>query len=119
MKDLLKYVGYYAIFLIFLVFVSSLLNLIGVNSSITNLIIFLFNTISFFVFGYKSGKKASSKGYLEGLKVSGLFLLILLIINIFTSNNIFSLTTLIYYLVLLLSGVFGGSIGINKKEDTN
>lgn len=117
MKNLLKYLGYYTLFLITLVFITSLLNLIGVNSTITNLLIFIFNIILFFIFGLKSGKKASNKGYLAGLKVGGLFLLVLIIISLFTSKNIFSLSTFIYYLVLILASTLGGSLGINKKSE--
>ena len=117
MKNLLKYLGYYTLFLITLVFITSLLNLIGINSTITNLLIFIFNISLFFIFGLKNGKKASNKGYLAGLKVGGLFLLILIIISLFTSKNIFSLSTFIYYLVLILASTLGGSLGINKKSE--
>ena len=117
MKNLLKYLGYYTLFLITLVFITSLLNLIGVNSTITNLLIFIFNISLFFIFGLKNGKKASNKGYLAGLKVGGLFLLVLFIISLFTSKNIFSLSTFIYYLVLILASTLGGSLGINKKSE--
>lgn len=117
MKNLLKYLGYYTLFLITLVFITSLLNLIGVNSTITNHLIFIFNISLFFIFGLKNGKKASNKGYLAGLKVGGLFLLVLIIISLFTSKNIFSLSTFIYYLVLILASTLGGSLGINKKSE--
>lgn len=117
MKNLLKYLGYYTLFLITLVFITSLLNLIGVNSTITNLLIFIFNISLFFIFGLKNGKKANNKGYLAGLKVGGLFLLVLIIISLFTSKNIFSLSTFIYYLVLILASTLGGSLGINKKSE--
>ncbi len=117
MKNLLKYLGYYTLFLITLVFITSLLNLIGVNSTITNFLIFIFNISLFFIFGLKNGKKAINKGYLAGLKVGGLFLLVLIIISLFTSKNIFSLSTFIYYLVLILASTLGGSLGINKKSE--
>ena len=64
-----------------------------------------------------NGKIATNKGYFAGLKVGGLFLLLLIIINLFTNKNIFRISTLIYYLVLVLASVFGGMLGINKKEE--
>lgn len=118
MKYLLKYLGFYTIFIILLVFLCSILNLMGVNSTITNLLILLFNIGAFLFFGIKTGKKATSKGYIAGLKVSGMLLLVLFIINLFTMRKVFSISTIIYYLILLLSGVFGGMLGINKKEDS-
>lgn len=119
MKNLLKYLGYYAIFLVLLIFICSLLNLMGVNSTITNLIIFLFNIGAFFFFGIQNGKMATSKGYIAGLKVAGLFLLLLIVINLFTAQKFFQLSTLIYYIILVLVGTLGGMVGINNKKDSN
>ena len=118
MKYLLKTLGYYAIFIILITFICSLLNLIGVNSTITNLLIFIFNLLAFFIFGFKNGKKVNSKGYIAGLKMSGLFLLVLVIINLFTAQNFFNITTIVYYIILILAGTAGSMMGINKK-DTN
>lgn len=115
MKNLLKYLGFYLIFLILIIFITSILNLMGVNTTITNLIIFIFNIGAFFIFGLKNGKKAMNKGYLAGLKIGLLFIGILILISIFSQKSIFNLTTLVYYIILILSSIFGGSLGINKK----
>lgn len=117
LKNLLKYLGFYAIFLILIIVICSILNLLGVNSTITNLILFIFNTILFFVFGFKNGKLTTSKGYLAGLKIGATFLLLLLIISLFLNKNMFSITSLIYYVILILSSLLGGMMGINKKSD--
>ncbi len=116
MKYRFKTLGYYFLFIILIIFICSLLNLIGVNSTITNLIIFIFNVLAFLVFGFKNGKRANSKGYIAGLKTAGLFLLVLIVINLFTARNFFNVITFVYYLILLLAGVMGGMLGINKKE---
>ena len=62
------------------------------------------------------GKLAPAKGYLAGLKISGIFLLILLLLNLITSRTLFNLPTIIYYLILIISSVLGGMFGINKKN---
>ena len=98
----LKSIGFYTLFLILIIFICSLLNLIGVNSTITNLILFIFNVVLFLIYGFKTGNKSKEKGYLEGIKISLLLLIILFIINIITTRNIFSISTFIYYLILLL-----------------
>lgn len=116
MKKLLQFLGIYTIILIFIVILTSFLNLLGINSTITNLIIFLFNIVMFLIFGFKAGKLATSKGYFAGLKQGLLFLLLLFIINLITSNKVFTLSMLIYYSILLLSSIFGGMLGINKKN---
>ena len=116
MKYLLKTLGYYAIFIVLITFICSLLNLIGVNSTITNLIIFIFNMIMFFFLGFKNGKCVVSKGYIAGIKMSLLFILLLIVINLFTARNFFSISTIVYYVILMLSGIAGSMIGINKKD---
>ena len=116
MKYLLKTLGYYAIFIVLIIFICSLLNLIGVNSSITNLIIFIFNVLAFFILGFKNGKKVDNKGYLAGLKMSLLFILLLVVINLFTARNFFNIATIIYYIILILVGITGSMMGINKKD---
>ena len=103
--------------LILLTFITSILNLIGLNTSISNIVLFIFNCISFIIFGYRNGKKASSKGYIAGLKISGLFILLLVIINLIINKDIFRLTTIIYYVILIISGILGGMLGINKKSN--
>lgn len=118
MKKMLKNIGYYSIFLIIIIFLCSLLNLVGVNYTITNLLLFIFNAIAFFIFGASTGKNATSKGYLSGLKQGGILLALLIVISLITTRNIFTISTLIYYIILLLVSVMGGMFGINKKENS-
>lgn len=118
MKFFLKEIGFYLIFLCILIIICSLLNLIGINETITNAIIFIFNTVMFIIIGIKTGKLAKKQGYLAGLKNGAILIIILSIINIIVKN--FSITTMIYYIILLLCSSFGGMIGINKKnKDSN
>lgn len=69
MKYFMKYLGYYVISLILLIFICSLLNLVGVNSTITNLILFIFNATLFFVFGLKVGRMQIIKDFWKDLKL--------------------------------------------------
>ena len=115
----LKLVGYYLLFAILIVFLCSILNLIGVNSTITNLIIFISNVVMFFIGGFKCGIKSKEKGYLAGIKISLLLLLVLIILNLIYIRHIFNIPTLIYYLILVLIGTLGGMFGINKKKEDN
>ena len=116
---LAKNIGFYLLFLILIIFICSLLNLIGVNSTITDFILFIFNIILFLVYGFKNGISANKKGFLAGIKISLILLAILIIINLITIRNIFNITSLIYYLILLLTGTFGGMLGISKKKEEN
>lgn len=116
---LIKEVGFYLLFLVLLTFLTSLINLLGVNSTITNLFLFIFNGIAFFILGFKNGLRSKDKGFLAGIKVGLILLIILFIVNIFLSQKMVSLALLIYYLVLILSSTLGGMLGINKKKEEN
>ena len=117
MKNTLKKIGFYIIFLILVTFLCSLLNLIGVNSTVTNLILFIFNAVLFLIYGFKFGVKAKKQGYLAGLKIGVILIIILFIINIVISQKTFSISMIIYYLILLLCSTLGGMLGISKKKE--
>ena len=82
----------------------------------TSILFIIFMMILFLIIGYKYGKKADKKGYIEGLKIGFSLILVLLFINLIFYNSNFSLERVIYYIILILSSIFGSMIGINKKE---
>ena len=57
------------------------------------------------------GKNSKSKGWFEGLKI-GLGISILFLLIIFLGFESFSLKNLIYYLVIILTSMFGSMFGI-------
>lgn len=61
------------------------------------------------------GKTSKQKGYIEGLKYSIIWIIILLIINLITKN--FTLTSIIYYIILILLSTLTGALGINKRKN--
>lgn len=119
MKIIAKQLGFYLIFLVLLIFICSLLNLIGLNSTVTNLILFIFNALAFLLLGFKNGIKSNIKGYYAGLKIGACMLLILFLINLIVAQKVFSLSLLIYYLVLILCAILGGMFGKAKKKEEN
>ena len=62
------------------------------------------------------GKNTKSKAYLEGIKFTSIYLLISIIISITTKNQ-FNFKLLICYLLMLLSGTIGATIGINLNKN--
>lgn len=104
------------IFLILYILVLSLLHYFGLMklSTVEN-VNFVVMAIIAFIGGFLSGKKASKKGYLEGLKTGGYFAGILLFINIIFFRH-FDLYVVLYYLVLVVSSTIGSMIGINLKR---
>lgn len=117
----LKKVGisfiYILSFIIGLTFIFTLLNYIGLlNSTTINIIKVIIPIISMFIGGFIIGKRSSKKGWLEGLKLSIIFLIILSLFNYLGLKTSISLKIFIYYLVLTISTIFGSIIGVNKNE---
>lgn len=118
----LKKVGIALLYIIGIIMVATMLitilnyfNIItGTALTISKIIICV---ISLFVGGFVIGRRASKKGWLEGLKLSLIFLVLLVLFNYLGLGNTPQLKNLIYYLIIIVSCIFGSIIGINKKID--
>ena len=119
MGKLLNYLKLVSVFLIIelmLTFIISLLNLLGLNSGITTIIMLIFNLILFFGLSFYNAFKIHKKGLLEGLFLGIILILLMFLIKLVLLNNDFGLSTLIYYFILLITSVLGGMFGVNKKS---
>lgn len=65
------------------------------------------------------GLKSSKKGYLEGLKLGGIIIVILTLLTLILKPITFNKFTWLYYLIILGLEVLGSTIGINKKKSKN
>lgn len=70
--------------------------------------------ISSLVSGFYIGYTSNNKGYINGLKLSLIIIILFFISNLFIAK--FKFITLIYYLIISLVIIIGSMIGINKKE---
>lgn len=84
------------------------------SSKIISVLKLLLPLTSIFITGYQLGKQSEKKGYIEGLKLGVIIILIFLTFVLILDK--FSLKSLIYYLILLLTSVMSSMIGINKKK---
>lgn len=91
----------------------SFFNILNGKSLAIFQILACFSTI--IIGSYKQGKCSIKKGYLEGLKIGIIYLLIFSIINAFIYHS-FHLKNYIYYLLILIVSSLGGMIGISKKK---
>ena len=66
--------------------------------------------LSLFFAGLLMGKKATKNGWLEGLKISLIIIAIMTIFTLITQS--FTPKILTFFLILILSGIFGSIIGI-------
>jgi len=85
-------------------------------SKATDIIIMIGMVLTLFIIGFSYGKKAEKKGYLEGLKIGGCLIFLMIIINLIFYQTGFSFERIIYYSVLILSSTLGSMMGINKKN---
>lgn len=90
----------------------------NMSYNVNCLILFIWSAIGLFVINFLNGKRTNQKGYLEGLKLGGLVILLFFIISLFTKDFI-SLSKIIYYGVLILISIIASSIGINFKDYSN
>lgn len=89
-------------------------NILGDN--IYNYIKLFTPIVSLFLGGLYLGKHSNSKGWLEGLKLGGVTILILFMISYLGFNQGFTFKLFIYYLIFLLVTVFGSMFGIRNIE---
>lgn len=122
MKKVINYLKFTSIFLIIefaITILMSLLNLLGISSEITSLIIFIFNIILIFILNFINAKSKEKNGYLEGIILGLTIITILILLKLLFFHKAFSISNIIYYLILLFVSIVGGMIGINKKNNTN
>ena len=120
MLKTLNYLKYTSIFLILelmITFIISLLNLLGVNSGITTIILLISNVILFFILNFINAKNMKKKGFLEGIVLGLIFIILMILIKVILFDNAFKISTIIYYLILFITSIFGGMFGVNKKSD--
>lgn len=113
----LKYVGIFLIIELALTFITSLLNLLGLNSGITSIILFVSNIILFFILSFYNAFKKQRKGLIEGIILGGILIALMFLIKIILFTGGIGIPTLIYYLILFVTSILAGMFGVNKKAD--
>lgn len=102
--------------LLCLIFFVTFLNYSNIiNTKITNILKVIIPLFSLALGGYIMGKKASKKGYLEGLKIGLIVASLLLISNLILFE--INIKDIIFYILLIISSVFGSMFGINMQKE--
>lgn len=93
----------------------TLLNYIfgGTFFKIIKLIVPILSTL---IGGYIIGKESKKKGWLEGLKLSLIIIIIFALFNYLGLHNNFNLKVIIYYLIITAFCIIGSMLGISKNE---
>lgn len=112
----LKYLGLFTIFIIVIALITSIINLIGFNSTLINKLSVILTATTFFVISTLASKNSLQKGYLIGFKLSLIFVLFFVLINFIIFKSSFTIDRIIYYTILIASSILGGSFGKNLKK---
>ena len=105
----------FLIYIIYLIIISFLSYYKVINFDLIPSISLIFGSFIMIALGIDIGKKREKKAYIGGLKLGIIITIVLLAINL-VFFRLFSIKTVIYYCILILSGIMGSIIGINKKK---
>ena len=72
--------------------------------------------LSIFINALILGKNTQQKGYLEGLKLFLIIIPLFFALTLITKQPL-KLNLLLYYLIILITSIFGSMIGISKKKN--
>ena len=114
-KKMLTFIGIFWLIILGGTLILTILNYFNlVPSKVLSILKLLLPILSIFIISYKLGKQSEKNGYLEGLKVGGLIVLLFFILVLLLDK--FMVKSLLYYLILILSAIMGSMIGINKRK---
>lgn len=111
----LKYIGMFILFIIGIALITSLINLTGLNTNLINKLSVILTALSFFIISAMASKNFKEKGYILGIKLGVLFVVLMILINLIFFKSGFNIDRIIYYIILVFSSILGGSFGKNLK----
>lgn len=71
--------------------------------------------LSMFIGGFISGKRSRENGWLEGLKLSAIILICIILISSLLFGFKIDLKRILFYAIIIGSTTFGSMIGIGKS----
>lgn len=114
MKKFLKSYAYLFGSILLLTLLLSILNyFIKLPSNIIKIIIPI---ISIFYSSIILGKNSTNKAYLEGIKFALVYIIFIFLFSILIIKIKIKIDILLYYVILILTSMFGSMIGINSKK---
>ena len=114
LKNLGRTLLYMFVIIIIFTLLVTLLSYFNIfTDNITKIIKFLIPIISTFIGGIMMGNRASKKGIIEGLRLSFIIITIFMLLSVILSS--FKEQSLVYYLIIIITTIFGSLIGVQKK----
>ncbi len=113
-KYLKGFLFFFIPFLISLLLITTFYYFDILNNQIIKYFKIIIIIISTLLGGFIVGYESESKGYLSGIKLSGLITLLFLILNLIFKG--FKWYHLVYYLIIAITTTIGSMIGISFKK---
>ncbi len=118
LKKILKSFLFTISSVIILTFLFTLLNYFDIiGSKIMNIAKVIIPLFSLALGGFVIGKNANKNGWLEGIKIGIIIIVLISIGNLIFGQNING-KDFIFYALLLISAIFGSMFGINMKKES-
>ncbi len=76
-----------------------------------------FPILAFLIGGIGIGKSSNKNGWLEGLKLAIIFIILMILFNYLGLKNNLEFKNIIYYLILMITCIFGSIMGINRQKE--
>lgn len=89
-----------------------IINLLGVQTN--KVVILIIMAIGTFISGFYLGRNSLKKGYLQGALLGIILSLILFLFSLLFKNT-YTASSLIYYIIIVISSMIGASLGIQKN----
>ena len=87
-----------------------------INPTTYNILKIITLLLTLFVNSLVLGRKAKCKGYLEGIKLSAIVVVIFAILTLLLTKS-FNIKYLLYYLIITITSILGSMIGISLKKE--
>lgn len=115
-KNYLIAIGYFLLVVAVFAIILTIFNYYDiVTNKLFKVVKVLIPSLALFIGGYKVGNNANKKGYIEGIKLSLIVIVLLFMFSYLGFNASFSISLILYYIILIISSMLGAMIGINKK----
>lgn len=115
-KNYLVAIGYFFLVVVVFAIILTIFNYYDiVTSKLFKIIKVLIPSLALFIGGYKVGNSANKKGYIEGIKLSLIIIVMLFMFSYLGFNVTFNVSLILYYIILIISSMLGAMVGINKK----
>ncbi len=115
-KNILKILYKFGLsLLVYLLVITLLAHINFLGYKIVSVLSLIYMCVMFLLSGIRAGKISDKKGYLSGGVIGGILIILMTILALIFRSKL-SLSSLLYFLILLICSILGGMIGINKKN---